>query len=115
MVPGSSLDGPRWPQDDSKMEDESKMQARCPNIAETFIFPWFLPHKSPNLPGNGTESEVLELRGLSMRCDRTVPLTRLLLLCCVNQAFDDLILRPYSPDLTFAQLSLAYVSLACLS
>ena len=66
--PKMAQDGPKMAQDTPKMDprctqegpktaQESKMGARCPDIAETFIFPRFLPHKAPNLLGNETESE----------------------------------------------------------
>ena len=42
LAPRWSQDGPKTAQDGPKMEDESKMGARCPNIVKTIIFPWFL-------------------------------------------------------------------------
>ena len=61
LAPRWSQDGPKTAQDGPKMEDESKMEARCPNIVKTCIFLVFLhafnekgaPKMAPRWPQDG--------------------------------------------------------------
>ena len=60
-----------WP-DGSKMPQHTHLGPTYVDIIKNTRFPYVFPHFDANLPGNGTESVVLELRGLSMRCDMNV-------------------------------------------
>ena len=66
MAPRGPQDGPRRPQDGAKMEDDSKMEARCPNMAKICTPPTQNHHFSGNLSehGNGKRADNKELQTL---------------------------------------------------